>query len=277
MIIDCHTHAFPDKIADKAVAWLMEYYKIQITQGGRLTDLLKSAEQGKLDAMILLSAATKPEQVQPSNDWMISLAAKTPAELCRKYALSHAPRIIPFGAFHPEYPGWLGEIKRLRSAGIRGIKLHPEFQGFDLGRPDLKSFFAEIENDFIVLIHIGDRHVSEANFSTPKKVAAILNDFPKLRIIAGHMGGFNFWDQALELLAGRDLYLDTSSAMSFMKPEMFRKLVSKHGSEHVLFGSDYPVSTALAELSLLNKLSWLSDAQKDQIRGGNCARLLGFS
>ena len=274
MIIDCHTHAFPDKIAEKAVAWLMDYYKIQIANGGRFADLLQAAEQARVDALILLAAATRPEQVQPANDWMLALAASTAEELRSSCQVQQVPTIFPFGAYHPEHADWLGEIRRLRDAGIKGIKLHPEFQGIDLGRADLKDFFAEIERDFILMIHIGDRNVSEYNFSTPKKVAAILDNFPKLRIIAAHMGGFNFWTQALESLAGRDVYLDTSSAMPFMPPDLFRKLVSKHGVERILFGSDYPVDTPRRALGILNRINWLSDSDKAKICGQNCAELL---
>ena len=126
-----------------------------------------------------------------------------------------------------------------------------------------------------MLIHIGEEVPSDQNRSTPRKVAAILDRFPRLRIIAAHMGGYRFWEQALEVLAGRDLYLDTSSAQRFMAPALFRQLVTRHGASWILFGSDYPVWSPAEELAALRQLDWLSESEKVKILGDNSARLLG--
>ena len=277
MLIDCHTHAFADKIADRAVALLCDYYKIQIPRGGRLVDLLTAAAIAKLDAFILLVAATRPEQVKPANDWILRLAKLSSDEIRNELGVAHVPRIVPFGTFHPGDPNWMEEIKRLRAAGIRGIKLHPEFQQIDLADPSLRDFFAEVEQDFVLLIHIGDRVVRRANFSTPTKVTAIAAAFPKLRIIAAHMGGYRFWNEAYEVLAGSSVFLDTSSVFPFLEMERFRALVNKHGTERILFGSDFPIGSPQEDLNILERINWLSTTQKNRIRGGNCAELLGLT
>ena len=276
MLIDSHTHAFADKIADKAVQQLIDYYQIPTNFGGRLVDLLQAAVAAKLEALILLAAATRPEQVKPANDWALALNGISPLELQTKYDLSFPPQIFPFGTYHPDDPDWYTEIDRLRQAGIRGIKLHPEFQGIDLADSRLLDFFAAIETDFIVMIHVGDPVHSETNRSTPRKVAAILDNFPKLRVIAAHMGGYLFWKEAYDTLAGRDLYLDTSSTLPYINPIMFQKLVTKHGTEKILFGSDYPLRSPAQDLELLDRMPWLNSAAKERILGLNCAQLLGF-
>jgi hypothetical protein len=276
MLIDCHTHAFADKIAEKAVQQLIEYYQIPTPFGGRFSDLLAAAIEAKLDALIMLVAATKPEQVKPANDWVLSLKGTDPLELETKYGLGTLPQIVPFGTYHPDDPGWLTEIQRLRNAGFKGIKLHPEFQGIDLADPRLRDFWAEIESDFIVMIHVGDPVHSESNCSTPRKVAAILDDFPKLRVIAAHMGGYLFWDEVYDILAGRDLYLDTSSTLPYIDPAMLQKLFSKHGTEKILFGSDYPLRSPAQDFEVLNGLHWLTASDKERVFGRNCADLLGI-
>lgn len=276
MLIDCHTHAFAEKIAEKAVMQLIDYYQIPTSFGGRLSDLLKVAVETKLDALIMLVAATKPEQVKPANDWALALKGTRSLELETKYDLGPLPQIIPFGTYHPDDPDWFSEIQRLRKAGIKGIKLHPEFQNIDLADPRLSDFWAEIESDFIVMIHVGDPVHSESNRSTPRKVAAILDNFPKLRVIAAHMGGYLFWNEAYELLAGRDLYLDTSSTLPYIDAGMFQKLFTKHGMEKILFGSDYPLRSPAQDLELLDRMKWLTPAAKDRIFGRNCAELLGW-
>ncbi|TCL62004.1 hypothetical protein EDC14_102933 [Hydrogenispora ethanolica] len=277
MRIDCHTHAFADKIADKAVAQLINYYHIQTDFGGKLGDLLSVAVEAGLDAVVLLVAATKPEQVKPANDWILDVARLSPAELERLSGLARVPRIIPFGTFHPGDPNWPAEIARLRAAGFKGIKLHPEFQGIDLADPALEPFFEEVCSDFVLMVHMGDPVKTAANFSTPRKLAAILDRFPKLRAIAAHMGGYCFWEEALADLAGRDVYLDTSSTLSYIDRGLLRRLIDRHGTEKILFGSDYPLKSPRQELELLAELDWLSDGDRERILGLNCAELLGIA
>lgn len=268
MLIDVHTHAFSEKIADKAVEQLINYYQLPTTFGGRLTDLLEQAAIARLDALVLLVAATKPEQVKSAHDWLLS----RPWE-----GLPACPHIIPFGTYHLDDPHWQQELDRLRAAGIRGIKLHPEFQGIDLGDPRLLPFLEEIAGEFTLMVHVGDPRVSEDNLSTPRKVAALLEQFPRLTVIAAHLGGYCFWEDACEMLAGRNLYLDTSSAIQFINPTLLRRLVDKHGTERLLCGSDYPLSSPQAALAAVERLSWLNSAQKAAIMGENCARLFGLA
>jgi predicted TIM-barrel fold metal-dependent hydrolase len=274
MLIDCHTHAFADKIADKALSYLIDYYGIPTDNGARYCDLMNAAQEASLTALVLLAAATKPEQVQPLNDWILNTlpALKNKAEV----KSNSLPQIIPFGAYHPGDVNWQSEISRLRNANIKGIKLHPEFQKIDLADTALNDLFAEVENDFVIMIHVGDNKKSEQNFSTPAKVAAIHSAFPKLRIIAAHMGGYRFWDEAYEVLAGKDIYIDTSSAISYMDHSMIRKIISRHGTEHILFGSDFPLRTPKEEYEVLDSLHWLSSSDKEKIAGINCAKLLGI-
>lgn len=277
MLIDCHAHAFADKIADKAVQQLIDYYQMPTTNGGRFSDLINAANQAKLDAFLLLVAATKPEQVKPANDWVLEIASQSRTDMQRLTGQKQVPGIIPFGTYHSSDPNWEAEINRLRTAGIKGIKLHPEFQGIDLADPRLNPFFEEIGDRFVLLIHVGDPKVSSLNYSTPRKVAAILKKFPKIKIIAAHLGGLFFWDEVLEVLAGKDLYLDTSSALSFIQPEILKQIFAKHDHSKILFGSDYPLNTPQRERELLDRIPWLSTTSKERIYGRNCAELLGLA
>jgi predicted TIM-barrel fold metal-dependent hydrolase len=274
MLIDCHTHAFADKIADKAVNQLINYYQMPTDFGGRLGDLLSVANEANLDALVLLVAATRPEQVKPANDWILDLA-KTPSDkLKTTLKLPRIPQIIPFGTFHPDDPNWLGEIHRLKAAGIKGIKLHPEFQGIDLADPALAPFFEEIAADFVLMIHVGDPKIIPNNLSTPQKVHQILRDFPQLRLIAAHLGGLYFWKEVVTELVGTTAYLDTSSTLSYIDPQLARQIITKHGVEKILFGSDYPLTSPARELRFFEQFDWLTPSEKDLILGDNCSQLL---
>jgi predicted TIM-barrel fold metal-dependent hydrolase len=184
--------------------------------------------------------------------------------------------VIPFGTYHPDCRNWQQEIQRLRASGIKGIKLHPEFQGIDLADPRLKDFFEEVQSDFVLMVHVGDRQTCHTNLSTPQKLANILDEFHNLRVIAAHMGGYLFWEEVLQSLVGRDIFLDTSSTLPFIDPELFRRIVSKHGTDRILFGSDYPLRAPQQDLPLLDAIPWLNDDAKEAIKGWNCARLLGI-
>lgn len=268
MLIDAHTHAFSEKIAEKAVAQLINYYQLPTSYGGRLSDLLAHATEARLDALLLLVAATRAEQVKAAHDWILAQPW---------LSFPGCPRIVPFGTYHIDDPHWQQEIARLRASGIiRGIKLHPEFQGIDLADPRLHPLLEEIAGDFVLMVHVGDPRVSENNLSTPRKVAALLELFPRLTIIAAHLGGYCLWEEAYDALAGRDLYLDTSSALQFIDPALLRRLVDKHGVEHILCGSDYPLASPLSALQAVERLPWLTSAQKAAIMGENCARLFGI-
>jgi uncharacterized protein len=273
MLIDFHTHAFAEKIAPRAVQQLTDYYQLPTTFGGSLQDLLKIATDAKLDALVLLNAATRPEQVKPANDWLIDVWKSNGS---RPKQGIEASRVISFGTFHIESPDWLLEIQRLRAAGIRGIKLHPEFQGIDLADGRLNDFWAEVERDFILMIHIGDRERRSNNLSTPQKLASILNRFPNLRAVAAHMGGYTLWQEACESLVGRNVYLDTSSTLPYIDSSLLKTILSRHSKDLILFGSDYPLRSPQQDLPLLDAIPWLHDDAKERILGINAARLLGL-
>jgi uncharacterized protein len=275
MLIDFHTHAFAEKIAEKAVEQLIAYYNIRTSHTGTLNELIGEASRSGTHALVLLVAATKPSQVRPAHAWTRSLNAASEKELQRVSGLTDVPRLFPFGTFHPEYDDWKNEIDGLFRMGCLGIKLHPEFQGIDLADPRLDPFFDAAAGRFIVLIHMGDTVKSPANFSTPRKLAKILDRFPNLTVVAAHMGGLHFWEESLEELAGRDLYFDTSSTLPFIDRGLLRKLISKHGTERILFGSDYPLQSTASALADIDSLDWLTSRQKEQILGENAAALLG--
>jgi predicted TIM-barrel fold metal-dependent hydrolase len=276
MRIDFHSHAFADKIAQKAVEQLITYYRIPTAYDGTLLALVREAVKAKLDVLVLLVAATKASQVKPANDWAIRVSRYNADELNRLCGVTRAPRLVPFGTFHPDDPFWQEEIRRLRLAGCRGIKLHPEFQGIDLADPRLNPFFEEISPDFIVVFHMGDKTKSPDNFSAPRKLAAILERFPKLKAVAAHMGGFCCWEESLNELAGRKVYFDTSSTVRYADRDLLKKIVAKHGTDRILFGSDFPLQSPAEAYAELESLDFLSASQKEDIAGKNAAVLLGL-
>lgn len=264
MYIDIHTHAFHPKIAHKAVDHLNSFYSITCSGDGTIANLLERESEAGLEKCVVLCAATAPAQVIPANNYAISLQKE------------HPDQVIAFGTVHPGYDNWESELARIKAAGIRGIKLHPDFQSFWLDDPRLLPIFEAAQKDFVFEIHIGDRTSPEKNPSCPYKLASILRQFPGIRIIAAHFGGYRMWSHALEVFSDNrfeNLWFDTSSTTPFATPELAHKLLNTFPRERILFGTDWPLYDPVEELQRLQNLGGLKDSEMEVIMSNASALL----
>ena len=264
MYIDIHTHAFHPKIAHKAVDHLNSFYSITCSGDGTIANLLERESEAGLEKCVVLCAATAPAQVIPANNYAISLQKE------------HPDQVIAFGTVHPGYDNWENELARIKAAGIRGIKLHPDFQSFWLDDPRLLPIFEAAQKDFVFEIHIGDRTSPEKNPSCPYKLASILRQFPGIHIIAAHFGGYRMWSHALEVFSDNrfeNLWFDTSSTTPFATPELAHKLLNTFPRERILFGTDWPLYDPVEELQRLQNLGGLKDSEMEVIMSNASALL----
>ncbi len=260
MFVDCHTHVFHPRIAEKAKMKLAEHYKLYCRCKGTPEDLLIRARRSGIDHCVALCAATSAAQVRPCNAYA-------------GFLQNNYPEITAFGSIHPDCADWKGELDRLRSSGVRGLKLHPDFQHFRLDDPRLLPIFEEARRDFIFMIHIGDSLPPDKNPSCPYKMAAILDAFPGMNVVAAHLGGYRQWKYALEVLAGRDVWMDTSSCMKEIPDDVLKAILRKHPRERLVFGTDYPIMDPQEEMDVFQRRTRFSDAELDEILG-NGTRLL---
>lgn len=254
-ILDFHTHAYPEKVASKSVAFLNNYYKVTCQGDGTIDDLLKSAEDGGVGYLLIHAVATKPSQVENVNSWIADHLSKN---------------VFGFGSIHPEYKDIKKELDRIRSLGLLGLKLHPDFQGYNVDDESMDPIFREIEGKMPVLIHAGDEN---NDFSSPKRLANVLDRYPKLTLIAAHLGGYSQWDEAERYIIGRNCYIDTSSSLWAMSPQRAVELIRRHGVDRVLFGSDYPLTRHKEELERFYALE-LTEEERGKILFENAKRLL---
>ena len=264
MYIDIHTHAFHPKIAHKAVDHLNSFYSITCSGDGTIANLLEREQEAGLEKCVVLCAATAPAQVIPANNYAISLQRE------------HPEQVIAFGTVHPAYENWENELARIKAAGIRGIKLHPDFQSFWLDDPRLLPIFETAQKDFVFEIHIGDKTTPDKNPSCPYKLASIMRQFPDIRVIAAHFGGYRMWSHALEVFSGstfENLWFDTSSTTPFATPELAHKLLNTFPRERILFGTDWPLYDPVEELQRLQTLGGLSDSEMEVIMSNASALL----
>jgi predicted TIM-barrel fold metal-dependent hydrolase len=252
MFIDVHMHAFHPKIADKVLAQLEGHYSITPVGNGLVEDLIARIDRAQLDSAVILTAATTPDQVIPANNWSL-------------YIKQAHPRLIPFGTIHPGYDKVEQELDRLETNGIKGLKFHPDFQGFRLDDPALYNVMECVGDRFVCLFHIGDALPPDENPSCPRKLAQLRKVFPDPIIIAAHMGGLYHWDYALEYLAGTDILVDSSSTLDFVDDAMLTRLYRAFGSRRILFGSDYPLYDPGTEMNRLQSRLKLSSNELDAI------------
>lgn len=252
MLIDIHTHVFHPKIAAKVLAQLEDHYSIKPVGSGLIEDLISRMSTVGIDRSVVLTAATAPAQVIPANNWAISIK-------------NNHDELIPFGTIHPEFDRMEQELDRLEKNGIQGLKFHPDFQGFRMDDPALFDVMEMVQDRFTCLFHVGDTLPPDQNPSCPRKLAAIRQAFPEPVIIAAHMGGYRHWNEAIQHLAGNNIFVDTSSTLDFVDDILLRQLVNAFGFDHILFGSDYPLFDAGSEMKQLMSRLHLSDKEWGQI------------
>ncbi len=256
-IVDFHAHAFDEKIAIKATENLHKYYKMEPVADGRLIHLFESAKENNIDKLVLCATATKPTQVQLINNYISGLINEN---------------IIGFGTLHPDYENIDEEINRMIELGLSGIKLHPIFQNYNIDEEKAMKMFEKIGSKLPILIHLGDRNIDN---TSPRRLAKVMERYPDITFIGAHLGGYSEWEEAKKYLIGKNLYIDTSSSLMFLKPEEAKEIIRLHGVDKVLFGTDYPLSNHKIEINYLKKLK-LKKEEYEKIYWKNAYKLLSL-
>ncbi|HIR10974.1 MAG TPA: amidohydrolase family protein [Candidatus Fimenecus excrementavium] len=264
MIIDFHVHAFPDALAAKALPLLSKCSGgVKPNYDATISGLESYLAKNNVDYAVVLNIATNPHQEKKVNDFAISLLEKK--------------NIIPFGSVHPDSPNALSELERLAKAGIRGIKLHPDYQHFFVDDEKMFPIYKKIaELGFITVFHAGvDIGYPKPVHCTPERLLRVLDLFDDAPVVAAHFGGWLLWDSVLEDLCGTKVYLDTAFSSGKMPPDYAKELIKAHGADKVLLGSDMPWSDTLDEVRFVQSLD-LSAEDEEKILSNNAKRLLNI-
>lgn len=262
MIIDFHTHCFADELAQKAIPVLSAAANITARTDGTLKNLKESMEQSMVDRSVVLPIATKPSQTAKINEWAASI---------------NNDEIIAFGSVHPENKSFKEDIMKIKEYGLRGIKLHPEYQSFYV---DDKSMFpiyeAAIENNLIIVFHAGaDLGYPPPYHCTPEGIKNVIREFTGGKFVAAHMGSFMYWDEVEKYLVGEDIWFDTSFCLSHIAEDQLRRIIDRHGYNRILFASDSPWTSQAEEVEKIRRLE-LGEVVEEAVLSGNAQRLLGM-
>lgn len=264
MIIDFHTHIYPESSASKTLTVVQSRAGISCFNDGTRQGLVQSMDKAGIDLSVVCSVATKPDMVKSTHRWLESIRNR---------------RIMPFGTMHPDRLGRLEEVRDLKRRGFKGFKVHPDYQGFFVDERRMYPFYEAAQAEgMIILFHAGlDRGLPDPVHSTPERLAKVHKDFPSLRMVVAHMGGEAVFDETEKYLLGREVFMDTSFVLRVMPPHVLERFVKKHPAERILFGSDSPWTDQSEELRFLMGLPYLSGEDKEKIAGRNAVRLLGLA
>ncbi len=278
MVIDFHTHTFPDSIAEKTIAHLSSVSRTIPFSDGTNGGLQASMKRAGIDLSVILPVATSPKQVEKIND-TAALVNRNNTDL------------VSLGAMHPLYENWHDELARIKDLGLKGIKLHPVYQGVDIDDPLFVRILKRCaELDLFVITHAGnDIGFPGAEQSSVKKIRHAIEETGPFRFILAHMGGWKEWED-VPVLADAGVWLDTAFSTDHIIPredaewkqeelamldqDAFLKLVKIFTPEKILFGTDSPWSDQKASLDWFRSLP-LPEEEKEMILHGNAEKLLG--
>lgn len=279
MIIDFHTHTFPDKIAAFAIDKLKRASKTVPFSDGTANGLKASMAAAGIDYSVVLPVATNPLKTVSMNDLSIRMTEQE--------------GLIYFGCIHPDTENAEAELLRIAQAGIKGIKIHPVYQGVDIDDVRFLRILNKAgELGLIVLMHAGD----DIGFPgvvrcSPEMTARALRQVGPLKLVLAHMGGWRNWERVADCFSQTSVMLDASFSLGSLTPlepgdysqeearmldtEAFMSLVKAFGAQRILFGSDSPWADQAQYLAKVSALP-LDGAEKEAILGGNAVRLLGL-
>lgn len=265
MVIDFHTHIFPDKIAARSIAALEDKSGIQAATDGTLDGLLSSMERNCVDLSIILPVVTKPSQFDSVNAFAASVNER------------YKGRLISFGGIHPDCEDYKAKLDTIKALGLPGIKIHPDYQRVmidDVRYMNIIEYASEL--GLIIMTHAGvDIGLPDPVHCPPDKMRKVLDTIKPQKMVLAHYGGWKQWDQVYEYLAGENVYFDMAFTFDYIDREAFMKIREKHDKDKILFATDSPWSDAARDIAALQSMP-IPEAAMEDILWRNAAGLLGL-
>lgn len=266
MIIDFHTHIFPERIAEKTIEILENGVLDKSVEGkavigATLSALKKSMAENGIDYSVTLPIATNARQFDNINNYAREV--------------NNIDGIIAFGSLHPMQSDWESALCRIKESGLKGIKLHPEYQQFFIdSRESLRILKKCEELDLITVVHAGkDVGYAPPYHCMPQRLKNVLEYVKGDKIVAGHLGGWKAWDDVEKYLVGTPLYFDTAYTVDYIDREQFLRIIKNHGSKKILHATDSPWEKQGHAAEIIRSLP-ISESEKDDIFYKNAKKLL---
>lgn len=230
---------------------------------GTLSGVLKTMKEAGIELALNLPLATNPESTMGLNTW----AAKT-----------NTSPVFNLGSIHPDCENPMEIAAFIRKSGLKGIKMHPEYQRFNvLEERASKIWEACIENDLFVVTHAGADIAFKPPFmSNPEDFAELYRRYPQLNMVIAHCGSWGMWARVEEHIAGKVPFnLDLAFTPGMLDDEFLMRIIRAHGADKIIFGTDSPWRDQKEEVEKVDLLP-LSEKEKSLIFFENAAKLLGI-
>ena len=259
-IIDAHAHIYPEKIAKKATETIGVFYDIAMEMPAGTSDRL-IAEGGRagISRYVVHSVATTAHQVRSINEFI------------KRETEAH-PEFIGFITLHQDLSceEVFSEVEWALENGFKGIKLHPDFQKFNIDDECAEKFYRAASGRLPILFHTGD---DRYDYSKPERLVRMAKKYPSLDFIAAHFGGYRCWEDYSLYKGLPNVYFDTCSSLTFISAEKAREIIYTLGAERFFFGTDFPMWDAVGEIERFNKIP-LTEREREMIFSENIKRLL---
>lgn len=267
MVIDFHTHIFPDHIAERAIKKLATSANITAFLNGTKSDLYRSMVEAKVDISVLLPVVTDPGQTESINRFAV--------EITEEYEKAKTAGFLSFGGAHPKSPTIKEDLKWIQKNGLKGVKFHPDYQGTyfeDISYVRAIDYASEL--GLISVVHAGvDLAFPEDVHCTPRMAAKVIEEVKPKNLVLAHTGGHQMWDEVEEWIVGKDVYMDISFSLHKISKDQFVRIIKKHGIEKFLFGTDSPWGAQKEVQELLEEMP-LTREEKEKILWKNAVKLL---
>ncbi len=269
MLIDFHTHIFPDKIANSTIGVLQSNSNHTAYSNGTVDGLINAMQKANADISIALPVLTKPSQFDSVTNFAIEVNARFKNE---------SRRIISFAGMHPRCDDIDGKMKHLKELGFIGVKIHPDYQNAFID----DNGYIEILNsakkyDLVVVTHAGvdEGFKGEPIKCTPDRVLNAIEKTGHNKFILAHFGGNLLWKEVLEKLAGKAVYFDTAFTLNVIGSKLFKEILDKHGDDKVLFATDSPWQDIKNNAEVLKSYNLFKETE-DKILYKNALKLLNL-
>ena len=274
MIIDFHTHVFPDKIAQRTIAALEGAADVKAHTDGTLSGLLDSMAHAGVDKSVILPVNTRKGQFDS-----ITRFAKAVND--------EHDNLISFGGIHPDDDDVTEKLSFLKDNGFKGIKSHPDYTETFIDDERYIHIISEAcRLRLLVITHAGKDPAYDVIHCPPDKGRNMLDrvyeltSFSEPFFIFAHLGGNRVESDVEKYLVGQNCYIDISCSFgdlgnfSDVSDETIVRIIKNHGAEKILFATDSPWNDQKAYIKRFKELDGISDTEKDLILGKNAERLL---
>lgn len=259
-IINAHAHIYPEKIAKKATDTIGVFYDIEMEMPAGTPDrLIEDGKAAGISRYVVHSVATTAHQVRSINEFI-------------KREMEAHPEFIGFITLHQDLSEEevLSEVEWALENGFKGIKLHPDFQKFNIDDENAEKFYRAASGKLPILFHVGDNRY---DFSSPKRLVRMAEKYPNLNFIAAHFGGYRCWDSASLYKGLSNVYFDTCSSLMFISSQKAKEIIDMLGADKFFFATDFPMWNSEEELKRFNEIP-LSEKEREMIFGENIRNLL---